>query len=279
MIRVKTDKKTEKTKNIILLYDKGCSIGEIASTLNTSYHSVALRLNRNGLRLNHKRKSPRKTLLNENFFNYINSDDKAYFFGLLCADGSVNSKINSVRISLQDRDRYIIESFKKCVESSTEIKLNKFPSGGTILGVPVKQRRLHYLFQVYSPIMVSDLIRHGCMERKTLHFRMPKNIPNEFIGGFLRGYFDGDGWATVYEKKKRISIGFTGTKTFIGELAEYLILIGIKPSLVNDKRNPNCASLVVQNRAGIIKLRELFYGSNPSYFLIRKKEKIFNYAW
>ena len=50
----------------------------------------------------------------DNYFEKIDSKDKAYFLGLLMADG--NKYKNTVRIELQEKDKSILELFKKYIE-------------------------------------------------------------------------------------------------------------------------------------------------------------------
>ena len=52
--------------------------------------------------------------INEDYFDVIDSEDKAYFLGLLFADGC-NIRCGGkhiVRIRLQEKDKYILDRFK-----------------------------------------------------------------------------------------------------------------------------------------------------------------------
>jgi len=76
------------------------------------------------------RKEPhaKKYSCNEDYFEKIDTQNKAYILGFIMADGCVLDKnIVSMylRISLQERDGYILESFKKELESDSPILLFK----------------------------------------------------------------------------------------------------------------------------------------------------------
>ena len=55
----------------------------------------------------------RRYNLDEEYFDNINSQNKAYILGFLYADGSNNPKKHTVSISLQEEDRYILEWMRK----------------------------------------------------------------------------------------------------------------------------------------------------------------------
>ena len=48
------------------------------------------------------------------------------------------------------------------------------------------------IIRVNSGEMVEDLIKQGCIQRKTFTIDYPK-ISEKFYKDFIRGYYDGDG--------------------------------------------------------------------------------------
>ena len=77
-------------------------------------------------RILRKHKIPRKTqsecarkyTLNHNYFNKINTEDKAYFLGLICSDGYIYTKWNVLEIQLQERDNYILKKLSFLINST-----------------------------------------------------------------------------------------------------------------------------------------------------------------
>lgn len=59
--------------------------------------------------------------LNDDYFNTIDTKDKAYFLGLLASDGNVLNRNNGqsiiIKLSLQSADAYILERFKYYIGS------------------------------------------------------------------------------------------------------------------------------------------------------------------
>mgnify|MGYP002625860766 CR=1 FL=1 len=75
-----------------------------------------------------------------------------------------------------------------------------------------------YIFSVSSPKMKVDLIRLGAIPNKSLILEFPKDIPNDLIRHFVRGYFDGDG--CISKNEDRCSL--VSTENFCVELSHIL---------------------------------------------------------
>lgn len=257
-----TGSRTVKIDEILKLHLEGNPICEIVKKIKeryngTTYSSVSLVLNRRGIRAN-KQKMPRRTAINENYFNSISSERVAYFFGLLCADGCVSKNTKQVRLSLKSEDGYLIEEFKK------EVKY----SGKTLKYHPKNGSEQTYL-QIYSEQWVSDLIRLGCDERKSLTMMMPQ-IPYEYFWDFMRGYFDGDGWITVGESKKRSykRFGIIGSISFVLSFRCILNSYYINSCLSIGKGH-KYAELIVSKQKSVLKIRDLMY-QNSTVCMLRK---------
>jgi hypothetical protein len=136
----------------------------------------------------------RKYFFDENMFADINCEWKAYFLGLLYADGCVR-KLNIV-ITLTEKDSYLLDFFNKIIFNNQyklicgksyiykDKKRNK-----TYIGKPKKTLIIN------SVKTVKDIINKGCIMKKSLTLNFPDYniIPKELFHHFIRGYFDGDG--------------------------------------------------------------------------------------
>lgn len=84
----------------------------------------------------------------------------------------------------------------------------------------------------YSTKMCSDLIKLGCVPRKSLILQFP-DIPSSVTRHFVRGYFDGDGCASWHNKKMKVPqlrLSFIGTLCFLTRLKNILkVESGILP--------------------------------------------------
>lgn len=137
--------------------------------------------------------------LNENFFNEINSEETAYFLGLLFADGCVKdnkgNRQKTLTIALQEGDGYILEKLNELITPYKKVLHQKCES---IISRGFQPR---IQFNVGSDILCNDLIRHGCLINKTtLGLGIP-NISKEYIHHFIRGFMDGNGGISVKEIK------------------------------------------------------------------------------
>lgn len=103
---------------------------------------------------------------NKDYFNKIDTADKAYWLGFLYADGSINryyknEKLRSMtlEIGLADKDRNHLEKFKKCLDSNIPIfeRINK------LKGKEYKSVRI----QLNNTKICYDLCDLGCTPHKT----------------------------------------------------------------------------------------------------------------
>jgi len=164
--------------------------------------------------------SHRKYKLNENYFEDIDTEEKAYWLGFLYADGCV-SRGKMLTLELSTKDEGHIKKFLNCINSEHPITR--------------KEKNLSVV-NIGSKKMVSDLINYGCTERKSLTLDFPKNINKHLIRHFIRGYFDGDGCISNSNyKENRIdrnpnniksiwTIKFVGTEKFLKSIVENLNL-------------------------------------------------------
>ena len=72
------------------------------------------------------------------------------------------------------------------------------------------------MLRVGSDKLCNDLIKHGCLPRKTFILKWPTTIPENLIRHFIRGLFDGDGCVLSKSKHNQMAPNFrfqiTGTK-------------------------------------------------------------------
>lgn len=194
--------------------------------------AVSKLLNRRNIQLNHNLSTyARKYTLNELFFQEIDNEAKAYFLGLLYADGYNDSKRSRVVLSLLDIDKEIIEIFKKEIQYDGPISFSNRKKKNPIWNNA-------YSISVCSNRLCKDLINLGCFNKKTLILNFPTNeqVPNHLLRHFIRGYFDGDGCVGLYAKRKSSSISIVSTLNFCLRLKEIIINnLDIKPLISSPK--------------------------------------------
>ena len=143
-----------------------------------------------------RRMSSRKINVNENYFEIIDSEEKAYWLGFIMADGCVTQTDkkyppNRFHLCLKEDDKSHIEKFKEAIQSNNEI---------AIKAVENKKRNFESItceLRINSKIFVSFLMNNGIVQQKTGKELIPNTVPQYLIRHFIRGYFDGDGSITV----------------------------------------------------------------------------------
>ena len=130
----------------------------------------------------------------EDYFQNIDTENKAYFLGLLITDGNIYDKYKSkkhppnINLTLQKKDKYMLEKLKE------ELKVNKqVASDG----------RGSFQLAIFSHKMAKDLEKFGIIPNKTFVTCFPNNISKELMPHFVRGLIDGDGSISFYSRPNR----------------------------------------------------------------------------
>jgi len=157
---------------------------------------------------------------NENYFENIDTEDKAYWLGFVYADGFITSKRKhdnrSLGISLGIKDESHLQKLNYCLNSNTPV--NKYIETAGF-GIGNKYCRVIYV----SKKLTNDLIKHGVYENKTDIITSPNTIPYKYIKDFIRGYFDGDGSIWKQDSNTQVNIGFVGTNDLLQFIMKYLL--------------------------------------------------------
>src|SRR6185436_15958506 len=107
-------KNGEYKQKLCELYNSGkYTCTELADIFDKSISAICFMLHRLGIKVNKcPKKNALKYSLNENYFNTVDTEDKAYFLGLFYADGYNRRKDGYCGIQLQSDDSYILEKFR-----------------------------------------------------------------------------------------------------------------------------------------------------------------------
>jgi hypothetical protein len=195
---------------VVNAYLKGKSGPKIAAELNTTPTTVYAHLRKTGRSIRTLSDYNREEDCNHNFFDVIDRPEKAYWLGLLLADGCV-SKSNEVILSLHVRDIDTVRAFKSALGSGSKVTIReqrdkrirdskRFKS--TCAAVRIRSRRL-----------CVALAKYGILPGKTRSPRMVSGIPPKFERDFWRGAVDGDGWVVFSTRPNgshQFIVGFTG---------------------------------------------------------------------
>lgn len=176
----------------------------------------------------------RRYQLNENYFDDIDTPNKAYIFGFLYADGYNSMSKGTISMSLQERDKQILEDIRKEVPSERPLEFidysNKHDFGYTYQD--------QYRLLMFSAHMCRTLESKGMPSNKSLTLEFPKWLDKELVSHFIRGYFDGDGCIHVTPDGAGI-VHITSTNEFCNSLHTILEkYLGIN-AIVSEASNHN----------------------------------------
>ncbi|MBQ0113545.1 MAG: LAGLIDADG family homing endonuclease, partial [Bacteroidales bacterium] len=179
-----------------------------------------------------------KYTINQDYFEIIDNEWKAYWLGFLYADGCNNLKWNekknkmncTLKISLKYSDYGHLNKLRESLQSDA----------------PIKYRDVRLKDKIYKDCEINfcnekicrDLNNLGCTPNKSLTLKFPNEdiLPKEYIRHFIRGYFDGDGCIHINLNednkcaKKSFIINFVGTESMLNGIINNIIdNIGITP--------------------------------------------------
>lgn len=225
--------------------------------------AIDIKINRLGLK-----KSP--YTYNHDFFEHIDTEEKAYWLGFFFADGcvSVNSKSNSgeCSIKLYKGDYRHLQKFNKSLNGNIPVTFNE-----RVCSFNDKLQESCSI-RCYSIKMANDLISHGCIPNKTYYIKMPK-ISKLLINHFIRGFFDGDGCICLNSNiRKDLQINFcSASEAFLTELRHVLYEHGIN-SYITDEKDRNTFRLYVKGLQNVNNMW-IFMFDDATVFLDRKYTK------
>lgn len=204
----------------------------------------------------------RKYTLDETFFESIDTEAKAYFFGLLLADGYVNQSSYLIGITLKKEDKYILELFNKYLQSNRPLVLRTYNG------------KKYYELRINSKKMYSDLEKLGMTKSKTYKMNLPV-IQRQLENHFIRGFFDGDGCISFSEKPYvRFTFSIEALPNILNALQSTFRAKGIFINTKKSKRYKTCPteSLRVSNKKIVNSLYDFLY-NNSTIYLKRKHNK------
>ena len=215
--------------------------------------------------------------MNYNYFDKIDTEEKAYWLGFLFADGNVsrdsyirkNGTIKNgnykIEISLKSEDIEHLEKFSKAIDYNKPIKVSK-----------ASFRKERCRLQFNNKHMWNTLNNLGCIPCKSLKLKFPNiNIfKNKWlIYSFIRGYVDGDGNIGYCNKEQsRMQLRILGTKDFLTILQKLLPLESDNKLYKKD----NIYELVFNDKRGAYVTSILYNGA--SVYLDRKYKRYRNFC-
>lgn len=266
----------EQKEEIVRLYtEEKLSTPKIGKIMKCNYNKICHILEEFGVK--RVRNGIRKYTLNEEYFDCIDTPNKAYILGLFFADGCNFPPKGTAFISLQESDRELLENISKEIESDCPLK---------IINQSNRKSENNYSYNnmcslnMYSIHLCNSLTKLGAVKNKSLILKFP-NIPENLYSHFVRGYFDGDGSLYQYiknENNKSIRTTFTSTETFCKKLKEILETeLGIYCGIYDASCHNGITKVLALTGTSSIKLLNWMY-KDAELFLQRKYDRYLKYT-
>lgn len=259
---MKTKHATKALEKEIIELSKTMSQKSIALKFGRTQSGIRLILQRNGIsKLKKSRLNMSHLPLNVNYFEKIDSSEKAYWLGFICADGNIKKTNN--KVSLTSKDLEVIVGFKEAIDAghaiSKRINFDK-RTNKTYTG---------YSIQIGNELFVSHLINLGVTSDKTNVLDFP-NIDEKYYSYFIAGLFDGDG-SVGFRNNNKLRISLITTKEILDFIKILLINIGVDElSRTKVSKNKiNVWKMYLYKNADKF-LRYIYSDDNFEYYLMRK---------
>jgi len=243
--------------DVVSQYNKLKNIHKVAKYFNVSISPITRILKSNGFDLTNRRYN-----VNHNYFDIIDTEEKAYWLGFLYADGYIRERKSgsSLEMKLSIKDKHHLELFRESMGSNHKIVdgFNRVKYKGGVSSSHMSS------LAMYSSRLVESIKSQGFHSRKTFTIEQP-NINDELIHHFIRGFFDGDGSFTFTENKRN----GTGIACASEKFREFIINELFKNEIKINYYGG--ISLLIQNKVDNNKFYNYIY-NNATIYLERKKE-------
>lgn len=258
-------------EDIISSYLSGDSSCVICKSYDVTSNAIIAFLRKHGVLPRTLAVANRKYLINESYFDNIDTPEKAYLVGLLSADGCNSTENHTVRLGLLSSDSKLLEKLSSLIYYNyrpltiRKAQMRKFPNGKSYIS------RESCILTMQSQHISDRLSELGVVKAKTTKLVFPAWLSNELLPHFIRGYFDGDG--SICLTNGQIAIGILSTKLFCDTLREKVnTVLGIRSSVCSAGQNKNAYQYIIHGNKSGIKFMNWLY-TNSTIELDRKHEK------
>lgn len=210
---------------------------------------------------------------NENYFNTIDTPEKAYWLGFIYADGFITKRTHGNHVfGITLAEKEPLEKLNKCMNSNKKIG-EYIHTTGFSTGT-----NKEYKLAFCSPQLVSDLEKWGCVERKTFKLKFPHFLSKDLIPHFVRGFFDGDGSVFLHIQKnygkEYVNLGITicGTEEYLKDFAK---ACNLPENIVykDHRKQTDCWSIKLASNIRCLTMYHFMYKNAGDLCLSRKRQK------
>lgn len=151
----------------------------------------------------------KKYSYDENYFENIDTEEKAYWLGFIAADGSIGETCG-LEISLSYKDIDHLYKFANNIGAEIDIISTRM----------VKEYKVCRIF-INNKKIINDLSKYGIIRNKGYKLDFPNFLNDEMLKHYLRGYFDGDGSISTNGKNRngspKYALNLIATESFLNK--------------------------------------------------------------
>lgn len=253
----------EQIEEIKTQYSKGIPLITLQKEYNISYDRIKNLLKDCENISSAKRLNPN---LIENYFENIDSEDKAYWLGWIISDGTITyqpekSKFQ-LELTLKEEDEHILH----LLEQDLGVQNKVYTSN-----------KIYKRFSLGSKNIIKNLVDLGVTQNKTFTVKVP-SFDKQYNAAFLRGLFDGDGGFTVYTRatgQKCMELSFCGNEYIVSWILS--TLLEDIPDLTKNSitKESSIKRIRWSRKKDIILIRDYLYKNHNNHFLSRKYNLIY----
>ena len=273
-IKVRTNSqniRNEDTVNtVIKLYSEGKSEQYIEDNIGICRITIREILRNNNIQTRDNSQY-RKYELNQDYFEKLDTNNKAYVLGFLYADGNVSKEKYNIQLSLQEGDKEILEKISKDMNSDVPLVFKNFSKYNDKNGFNQQDQ---WSLLLHSKKMHMDLAKFGIIPQKTHLIKYPEFLTEEQHSHFLRGVMDGDGCIHKPSGKngKLCNVDICGTYDFCLGAKEIIEkYLNIHCSIILTDKNKTTYRISISGRNQVSNFLDWIY-SGAELYLKRKFE-------
>lgn len=237
---------------------------DLAKEYPISSTAISALLKRHGYKAKSYSEARRVYPIDEVFFDVIDTEEKAYFLGILYADGAHITERNAVTLSLNEDDKNLLHRLNNLLQPLKPLQYVNINSG-----------RGQYRLTIQNKKISKRMLELGLVKAKTHKIIFPEWIDKKLIRHFVRGYFDGDGCVS-----NRV-FSMVGTESFLNSVQIILIdELGLSKTKFDKRhknRKDNITSIRYCGKNNLKKIMDWFY-ADANIYLNRKLEKFKMYV-
>lgn len=217
------------------------------------------------------------THYNENFFERIDSPEKAYILGIIMTDGFIIDNFKGVGIELTKEDFYLLENIANILWSDHGITINVRNYARKSLPNTKDTARV----TIHSGKIAKDLQILGVVKNKSKILRYKNVVDNKFFSHFFRGLIDGDGSVGMSKSGALWCTLYSGSEMFLKDLLCSVSRFSM--SLTHNRCEGFGSNGIIYTlrvgggRKGLIEFLKWIYKDKGDLYLRRKYEKVQDY--